>query len=62
LDETFINKNDSGSDLSWYCNDWDDEQDLDKSYGPYINKPSGKGERLIILNAVTDQGWIDGAK
>ena len=62
LDETFINKNYSGSDLSWYCGDWKDNPILDKSYGPYINKPSGKGERLIILNAVTKQGWIDGAK
>lgn len=62
LDETYINKNYSGSDLSWYCDDWKDEQTLDMSYGPYINKPSGKGERLIILNAVTNKGWIDGAK
>jgi hypothetical protein len=62
LDETFINKNYSGSDLSWYCDDWDAEQDIDKSYGPYINKPSGKGERLIILNAVTNKGWVDGAQ
>lgn len=62
LDETYINKNDSGSDLSWYCNDWKDKKDLDKSYDPYINKPSGKGERLIILNAVTNNGWIDGAR
>lgn len=62
LDETFINKNYSGSDLSWYCNDWKDESHLDKSYGPYINKPSGKGQRFIILNAVTKKGWVDGAK
>lgn len=62
LDEAFINKNYSGSDKSWYCGDWDDSMALDKSYGPYINKPSGKGERLIILNAVTKDGWIDGAK
>lgn len=62
LDETFINKNYSGSDLSWYCDDWKDEPALDMSYGPYINKPSGKGDRLIVLNAVTSSGWIDGAK
>ncbi len=60
LDETFINKNYSGSDLSWYCADWEEEQNLDMSYGPYINKPSGKGVRLIILNAVTNNGWIKG--
>ncbi len=62
LDETFINKNYSGSDSSWYCDDWKDDPALDMSYGPYINKPSGKGDRLIILNAVTNNGWIDGAK
>lgn len=62
LDETFINRNYSGSDSSWYCGDWKDNPMLDKSYGPYINKPSGKGERFIILNAVTKNGWIDGAK
>ncbi|MGR3219428.1 MAG: transposase [Candidatus Anammoxibacter sp.] len=62
LDETFINKNYSGSDSSWYCDDRKDDPALDMSYGPYINKPSGKGDRLIILNAVTNNGWIDGAK
>ena len=62
LDETFINKNYSGSDTSWYCADWQDNSRLDKSFGPYINKPSGKGERFIILNAVTKNGWINGAK
>lgn len=62
LDETFINKNHSGSDWSWYCEDWKEDSDLDKSHGPYINKPSGKGERLIILNAVTEEGWVPGAE
>jgi len=62
LDETFINKNYSGSDTSWYCGDWKDDPRLDKSFGPYINKPSGKGERFIILNAVTKNGWVDGAQ
>lgn len=62
LDETYINKNHSGSDLSWYCEDWEEDPLLDKSYGPYINKPSGKGERLIILNAVTEDGWVKKAK
>jgi len=62
LDETFINKNYSGSDLSWYCGDWKDDPRLDKSFGPYINKPSGKGERFIILNAVTKNGWVSGAQ
>ena len=62
LDETFINKNYSGSDTSWYCGDWQNNPKLDKSFGPYINKPSGKGERFIILNAITKSGWVDGAK
>ncbi|MBC8397799.1 MAG: hypothetical protein H8E16_11970 [Flavobacteriales bacterium] len=62
LDETFINKNYSGSDTSWYCGDWQDNPKLDKSFGPYINKPSGKGERFIILNAITKKGWVDDAK
>lgn len=62
LDETFINKNYSGSDTSWYCGDWKNDPRLDKSFGPYINKPSGKGERFIILNAVTKKGWVDGAQ
>jgi hypothetical protein len=30
--------------------------------GPWIQKPTGKGERLIIVNAISSQGWIDGAK
>jgi transposase len=62
LDETFINKNYSGSDKAWYCADWKDDPDLDKSHGPYINKPAGKGERLIVLNAVTKDGWVKGAE
>ncbi len=62
LDESFINKNYSGSDTSWYCCDWKDDLRLDKSFGPYINKPAGKGERFIILNAITKDGWINGTR
>lgn len=62
LDETYINKNHSGTDTAWYCSDWKDNPRLDKSFGPYINKPAGKGERFIILNAVTKDGWVDNAK
>jgi len=62
LDETFINRNYSGSDTSWYCSDWKNDPRLDKSFGPYINKPAGKGERLIILNAITKDGWVDGTR
>lgn len=51
LDETFINKNHSNQ-FTWY---WDDD-------GPEVNKPSGKGERLIIINAISIDGWINDAK
>ncbi len=51
LDETFINKNHS-SQFTWYL-----EED-----GPWVNKPSGKGPRLIIVHAITRDGWVPGAK
>jgi len=51
LDETFINKNHS-SQFTWYL-----EQD-----GPWVNKPSGKGPRLIIVHAITKNGWVDNAE
>lgn len=51
LDETFINKNHSNQ-FTW-C--FDDD-------GPEVNKPSGKGERLIIVNAITIDGWVNNAK
>ncbi len=51
LDETYINKNHSQR-VTWY-----QEED-----GPWVNKPSGVGPRLIIVNAITCAGWIDGAQ
>lgn len=51
LDETFLNKNHS-NDKTWYLNE--DEA--------WVNKPSGKGPRLIIVHAITKEGWVDGAK
>jgi transposase len=51
LDETFINKNHSNQ-FTWYS----DED------GPYVNKPGGKGERLIIVNAITHEGWVKNAQ
>jgi transposase len=51
LDETFINKNHSNQ-FTWYF----DED------GPEVNKPAGKGERLIVVNAVTVKGWVDNAR
>jgi transposase len=51
LDETYINKNHS-SRFTWYL-----EED-----GPWVNKPSGVGQRLIVVHAITKDGWIDGAQ
>ena len=50
LDESYVNKNHS-NDFVWY---YDDD-------GPWIQKPTGKGERLIIMNAITRDGWVPGA-
>jgi len=51
LDESYVNKNHS-NDFTWYS-----EED-----GPWVQKPSGKGERLIIMNAMTNNGWVPQAK
>lgn len=51
LDESYVNKNHSNQ-LTWY---WDED-------GPEVNKPSGKGERLIIVNAIMATGWVKGAE
>lgn len=51
LDETYVNKNHS-SQFTWYL-----EED-----GPWVNKPSGKGPRLIIVHAITKDGWVNGAE
>ncbi len=51
LDESYVNKNHS-NDFIWY---WDED-------GPWVQKPSGKGEKLIIIHAMTKNGWIANAK
>lgn len=51
LDELYVNKNHS-NDYIWYSGE----------DGPWVQKPTGKGERLIILNAITKTGWVPGAK
>lgn len=51
LDESYINKNHSRDD-TWYLNE----------DGGVIGKPTGKGERLIIVNAISENGWIPNAK
>jgi hypothetical protein len=49
--ESYVNKNHS-NDFIWYA----DED------GPWVQKPTGKGERLIIMHAMTKSGWILGAQ
>jgi len=51
LDETYVNKNHS-NDFIWYSGE----------DGPWVQKPTGKGERLIIINAITKSGWVSGTK
>lgn len=51
LDESYVNKNHS-NDFVWYHSD----------DGPLIYKPTGNGERLIIMNAITKDGWVPNAK
>jgi len=51
LDESYINKNHS-NDNTWYY-----EED-----GIIIGKPTGKGDRLIIINAITKDGWVPNSK
>jgi hypothetical protein len=41
-----VNKNHS-NDVIWY---WDED-------GPWVQKPTGKGERLILMQAMTKTGW-----
>ncbi len=51
LDESYVNKNHS-NDFIWYSGE----------DGPWVQKPTGKGERLIIINAITKDSWVRGAK
>lgn len=51
LDESYVNKNHS-NDYIWYFGE----------DGPWVQKPTGKGERLIIMNAITIDGWVPKAK
>src|SRR3990170_3471903 len=50
LDESYINKNHS-RDATWYFSE----------DGSIVSKPTGKGERLIIVNAIGKDGWIPNA-
>lgn len=51
IDESYVNKNHS-NDFIWYYGE----------DGPWVQKPTGKGERLIIINAITKSGWVPGSK
>ncbi len=51
LDESYVNKNHS-NDFIWYSGE----------DGPWVQKPTGKGERLIIINAITKLGWVSNSK
>lgn len=51
LDESYVNKNHS-NDFIWYYGE----------DGPWVQKPTGKGERLIIINAITKFGWVPNSK
>ena len=51
LDESYVNKNHS-NDFIWYSSE----------EGSWIQKPTGKGERLIIIDAITKEGWVPDAK
>jgi transposase len=50
-DESSVHKNHS-NDCIWYS---------DKD-GPWVQKPTGKGARLLIRHAMTKRGWIPGAQ
>ena len=51
VDETFVNVNHSTS-RTWYSIE----------DGPWVQKPAGKGPRLIIVDAITSAGWVPGAR
>ena len=51
LDESYVNVNHS-PERTWYF----------MEEGPWVQKPSGKGPRLILVHAMTVDGWVEGAK
>lgn len=51
LDESYVNKNHS-NDFIWYY----------REDGPWVQKPTGNGERFVIINAITKTGWVPNAK
>jgi transposase len=51
VDETYVNVNHSTKRTWYYAEE-----------GPWVQKPSGKGPRLIIVDAITAEGWVPGAR
>jgi len=51
VDESYVHKNHSNDFI------WSSDED-----GPWVQKPTGTGERLIIRHAMTKSGWIPSAK
>lgn len=51
LDESYVNKNHS-NDFIWYS----------REDGPWVQKPTGNGDRFVIMNAITKDGWVPNAK
>jgi hypothetical protein len=51
LDESYVNVNHS-TPRTWYF----------AEEGPWVHKPSGQGPRLILVHAITSEGWVEGAK
>jgi transposase len=47
LDESDINKN-HANENTWYCED----------DGLLLGKPTGKGERIILVDAISHEGWV----
>ena len=51
LDESYVNVNHS-TPRTWYV----------AEEGPWVEKPSGHGPRLILVHAITADGWVEGAQ
>jgi transposase len=51
LDESYVHVN-HATPRTWYF----------AEDGPWVHKPSGTGPRLILVHAITTEGWVEGAK
>ncbi len=51
MDESYINKNHSKDDTWYFSED-----------NAVLGKPTGKGDRLIIVNAISQNSWVPNAK